>query len=99
MIAQEKRVATIWDNEEGETVLRASCARIGTLEIKMKYKIALEQNEEGWSVHVPGLPGCWSQGMNEEEAIENIRDAIRDYLAARDELVEGANIREVDIPV
>ena len=65
----------------------------------MKYKVALEQNEEGWSVHVPGLPGCWSQGITEGEAIDNIQDAIREYLAARDELVQGADIREIDIPV
>ena len=65
----------------------------------MKYKVALEQNEEGWSVHVPGLPGCWSQGITEGEAIDNIQDAIREYMAARDELVQGADIREIDVPV
>ena len=48
----------------------------------MKYKIALHRSEEGYSVSVPGLPGCWSQGTTEEEAIANIRDAIREYLAA-----------------
>ena len=32
----------------------------------MKYKIALHQSEEGYSVSVPGLPGCWSQGASEE---------------------------------
>jgi predicted RNase H-like HicB family nuclease len=48
----------------------------------MKYKIALYESEEGYSVSVPGLPGCWSQGEPEVEAIENIRDAIREYLAA-----------------
>ena len=42
----------------------------------MKYRIALEKSEEGYSVSVPGLPGCWSQGDTEAEAIENIRDAI-----------------------
>jgi hypothetical protein len=33
-------------------------------------------------VSCPALPGCWSQGATEEEAMENIRDAIREYLAA-----------------
>lgn len=51
------------------------------LRTKMKYKIRLEQTEEGYSVSCPGLPGCWSQGQTEDEAIENIRDAIREYLA------------------
>jgi len=63
----------------------------------MKYKIALQQTDEGYSVYVPGLPGCWSQGTTEEEALENIQDAIREYLAARDELLQGAVVREVDV--
>lgn len=44
----------------------------------MRYRIALHQSDEGFSVSVPGLPGCWSQGATESEAIENIKDAIRD---------------------
>ena len=63
----------------------------------MKYKIALHRSEEGYSVSVPGLPGCWSQGATEGEALANIRDAIRDYLAARDELLRGAEVREVEV--
>ena len=63
----------------------------------MKYKIALRKTEEGFSVSVPGLPGCWSQGSTEEEALQNIQDAIQGYLAARDELLEGTLVREVDI--
>lgn len=56
----------------------------------MRYKIALQQSEEGYSASVPGLPGCWSQGATEQEALENIQDAIHEYLAARDELLTGA---------
>ena len=63
----------------------------------MKYKIALLKTDEGYSVSVPGLPGCWSQGSTEEEAILNIQDAIQEYLAARDELLEGAVVREVEV--
>ncbi len=65
----------------------------------MKYKIALRKSEEGYSVSVPGLPGCWSQGETEEEAIENIRDAIREYLATAGEIVEDAEVREVEVVV
>ena len=65
----------------------------------MKYKIALRYDEEGYSVSVPGLPGCWSQGATEEEAIENIADAIREYLAARDELTSGGDTREIEVAV
>jgi predicted RNase H-like HicB family nuclease len=65
----------------------------------MKYKIALRKTDEGYSVSVPGLPGCWSQGSTEEEALLNIQDAIQEYLAARDELLEGAVVREVEITI
>ena len=65
----------------------------------MRYKIALQASEEGFSVSVPGLPGCWSQGATEEEALKNIQDAIADYLAVVDELLQGAEIREIDIAV
>ena len=64
----------------------------------MRYKIALLKTEEGYSVSVPGLPGCWSQGITEEEALQNIQDAIQEYLAVRNDLLEGAVIREVEVP-
>ena len=63
------------------------------------YRIALQRSEEGVSVSVPGLPGCWSQGKDEDEAIENIRDAIREYLAAAEQQVEGAELREIEVTV
>jgi predicted RNase H-like HicB family nuclease len=65
----------------------------------MRYKIALQHSDEGYSVSVPGLPGCLSQGATEHEALQNIRDAIADYLAVRDELLGDAEIREVDVAV
>jgi predicted RNase H-like HicB family nuclease len=65
----------------------------------MIYRIALRASEEGYSASVPGLPGCWSQGASEAEALENIREAIREYLAVVDELTQGAEIREVDVAV
>lgn len=68
----------------------------------MRYRIVLKKSEEGYSVSCPGLPGCWSQGATEAEALENIQDAIREYLAAVDELLRDtpdAEIREVDVVV
>ena len=65
----------------------------------MNYKVRLQKSEEGYSVSCPGLPGCWSQGETEEEAIENIQEAIREYLAAVDELVEGEDVREIEVAV
>lgn len=63
----------------------------------LKYKIALRQTAEGYSVSVPGLPGCWSQGSTEEGAVQNIQDAIQEYLAARNELLAGAVVREIEV--
>ena len=49
----------------------------------MKYRIVIEQDEEGKYVsHCPTLPGCWSQGDTREETITNIKDAISGYLAS-----------------
>jgi len=42
--------------------------------------VNIQQTDEGYSVWVPGLPGCWSQGSTEDEALENIKDAIKSYL-------------------
>jgi len=63
----------------------------------MKYKILLRYSDEGYSVSVPGLPGCWSQGNTEEEAIQNITDAIHEYLAAIDDMFPDVEIRMIDV--
>jgi predicted RNase H-like HicB family nuclease len=66
----------------------------------MVYKVALHRSEEGYSVTVPGLPGCCSQADTEEEALDNIADAIREYLEVAAELAAEAEgeVREVVIP-
>jgi predicted RNase H-like HicB family nuclease len=65
----------------------------------MKYKVALHHSEEGFSVSVPGLPGCWSQGATEEEALANVEDAIREYLEVAAELLRDFEVREVEVQV
>ena len=57
----------------------------------MRYKVVLEESEVGFAVSVPNLPGCHSQGATEQEALENIADAIRDYLAAVNDRLRQAN--------
>ena len=52
----------------------------------MKYKVSLKKTKEGYAVWVPGLPGCWSQGQTKKEALENIKDAIKAYLATVEDL-------------
>ena len=63
----------------------------------MRYKVVLVRSEEGVSASVPGLPGCWSQGSDDEEALDNIRTAIHEYLAVVDEQTRGADVREVEV--
>ena len=48
----------------------------------MTYRVVLQHSEEGYAVSCPDLPGCWSQGETEAEALENIQLAIQDYLVA-----------------
>jgi predicted RNase H-like HicB family nuclease len=66
-------------------------------EVPMKYRVVLHASDEGFAVSVPGLPGCWSQGATEREALENIRDAIREYLAAVEDEAKDQDIREVEV--
>jgi predicted RNase H-like HicB family nuclease len=56
----------------------------------MKYRITLVESEEGWAVWCDDLPGCCSQGETREEAVENIRIAIQEYL----EVVEEDMLKE-----
>ena len=65
----------------------------------MRYKVVLKQTDEGYSVSCPGLPGCWSQGKTEKEALENIRDAIQEYLAAVSESIKDSEVRDVEVAV
>ena len=51
----------------------------------MKYTVLLEESDEGFAVSVPGLPGCHSQGASESEALDNIAEAIREYVEVLDE--------------
>ena len=65
----------------------------------VKYKVALRVSKEGVSASVPGLPGCWSEGRDESEALENIKDAIQAYLAVVEEQLEGSEVREIEVAI
>ena len=59
-------------------------------------KIVLCRSDEGYSVSVPSLPGCWSQGNTEAEAIDNIKTAVQEYLSIKDDLARSrpSSVRE-----
>ena len=68
-------------------------------EVAVKYRVKLETTDEGYAVWCPALPGCWSQGATEEEALDNIKDAIETFLATVEELTKDKITRLVEVPV
>ena len=88
---------------ELEPVLRTS-HRTAAIEDTLKFAITLEQDEDGFIIAgCPALPGCHSQGRTEEEAIANIREAIRGYIASMrrhgEPIPRITEVREVEIAV
>lgn len=65
----------------------------------MKYTVVIDQSEEGFSVSVPGLPGCHSQGETEAEAVANIKEAIREYLDVVEELAQSGGKKQLAVEV
>jgi len=63
----------------------------------MRYKVHIKKADEGYAVWCPGLPGCWSQGETEEEALENMKDAIQAYLETVEELSKNKEFRYVEV--
>jgi predicted RNase H-like HicB family nuclease len=58
----------------------------------MKLQVNIYPSDEGFAVCVPGLPGCWSQGATADEALENIKIAVQEYLAPGEEPPNGASV-------
>jgi len=67
--------------------------------MKTDYPVILKESEEGYAVGCPSLPGCWSQGKTEGEALDNIRVAIHEYLIARESLFKKDDVRMVSVAV
>ena len=64
----------------------------------MTYEVKILKSEEGYAVWCPALPGCSSQGTTEAEALENIRDAISEYLTVGgDTELANAQTRTVEV--
>ena len=66
--------------------------------MEREYEGVLQPAEEGgYAVFVPGMRGCVSQGETEEEALENIRDAIQCWLDSWEEIEGGESGRRASI--
>ncbi len=63
----------------------------------MHYRVNLFQSDEGWAVSCPDLPGCHSQGQTREEALENIKDAIRLWLEVETEETGLRRMEQADV--
>lgn len=63
----------------------------------MKYLAVIRKTEYGYDVHIPALPGCHSQGNTENEALENIKDAILTYLEMDKTELKDAKVREMEV--
>jgi predicted RNase H-like HicB family nuclease len=61
--------------------------------------VVLIQTDEGFSVSCPALKGCHSQGSTREDALENIRDAIREWLAAEGDEKSVFTVIEEEVTV
>ena len=62
----------------------------------MVYRVIVEKGEDfGYVVHCPAIPGCHSQGETMEEALENIKDAIRGCIQALDKELFPPTEKEV----
>ncbi len=62
----------------------------------MKIRVVLEPSEEGgYTVYVPSLPGCISEGDTEEDALANIREAIELYLEPVEDDVVGGDRNKI----
>jgi len=71
---------------------------------KYKFRIVIEQDEDGvYVAECPTLKGCYSQGITIEEALENIKDAIRLHIEARQDVGENIPVEvlveEVEVSV
>ncbi len=67
----------------------------------MKIKIYLEPSDEGgYTVVVPSLPGCISEGDTKEAAIKNIKEAIELYLEpVEDDVLSMSNAEELEVAI
>jgi predicted RNase H-like HicB family nuclease len=67
----------------------------------MEYPIVIEKDPEtgGYVVFCPTLKGCVSQGETEDEALDNIKDAIKTYLESVEDLKRLKKLRTVEVTV
>ena len=65
----------------------------------VEFLIEIHKSKYGYDISCPTLQGCHSQGATKEEAIENIRDAIREYLSALRQIKRRQKLLKIKVAV
>ena len=65
----------------------------------MEFLIKIHESEYGFNISCPTLKGCHSQGETKEEAIENIKDAIHNYLEVLSEINKGEKLEKIEVAI
>ena len=65
----------------------------------MNYRVTHYQSDEGWAVSCPDLPGCHSQGATRDEALANIKDAIRLWIEVEAEETGLKRLEQAEVVV
>jgi predicted RNase H-like HicB family nuclease len=65
----------------------------------VKYRVTLFQSDEGWAVSCPDLIGCHSQGETREDALANIREAIRLWLEVEAEETGLKRLEQAEVTI
>lgn len=86
-------------NSGARSPAELTCAGALFQDVRMKYTVVIKASDEGYSIACPALPGCWSQGKTEEEAVANIVEAIQDYQAAVLDTFKNEQYREIEIAI
>ena len=63
----------------------------------MRYQVNLNKTEKGYTILCPALPGCWTMGDTEEEALKNIKDAIKTYIEKNHEGARTAEFYYIEV--
>ncbi len=89
----------IQDNQFAGSFAMRLPVGVGNGSASMKYTVVIHASDEGYSIACPALPGCWSQGKTEEEAVANIIEAIGDYVTAVSDAYRETDFREIEVAV
>jgi predicted RNase H-like HicB family nuclease len=82
----QDRLTTATDGLEALEGGAGARGGIMAAEVSMQFQVTVDRDEDGvWIVECPAIPGCVTQGATREQALANVKDAIRECLHVRAE--------------